>query len=110
VEVLKWARNQWDRVGSVALIAVGLLALMLGWLGLSRSALPAEQVPYAVSGGVLAIVLVIVGSTLWLSADLRDEWRKLDSLESALDGTGTKTEQPTVTSLEDGRRVARGAG
>ena len=26
----------------------------------------------------------IVGATLWLSADLRDEWRKLDSIEEAL--------------------------
>ena len=43
----------------------------------------------------MAIFLAIMASTLWLSADLRDEWRKLDRLEQRLDG-GHVTRQLTV--------------
>jgi hypothetical protein len=41
--------------------------------------------PYIASGGLGGIFLLGLGSTLWLSADLRDEWRKLDELGE--DGT-----------------------
>jgi len=49
----------------------------------SRSAYPAESMPYIVSGGFFGLLLIGIGAVLWLSADLRDEWRKLDSIEQA---------------------------
>jgi hypothetical protein len=86
VDYLKWARAQWDRVGAVLAVLGGLVALLLGWIGVSGSAYPAAQLPYIVSGGLLGIFLLGVGATLWLSADVQDEWRKLDRLEEALRG------------------------
>ncbi|HVW32389.1 MAG TPA: hypothetical protein VHL53_07610, partial [Acidimicrobiia bacterium] len=80
----KFIRTQWDRVGAWVLVAAAAVALLLGWLGVTRTAFPAEQIPYIVSGGLLAVCLVAVGAMLWLSADLRDEWRKLDAIEDAL--------------------------
>lgn len=77
-------RAQWDRVGAWALIGLGALALLLGWIGVSGTALPSEQIPYVVSGGLVGISLIGVGTMLWLSADVRDEWRKLDRLEEAI--------------------------
>jgi hypothetical protein len=47
----------------------------------SSQALTAQQVPYIVSGGIGGLFLLGVGAMLWLSADLRDEWRKLDAIE-----------------------------
>jgi hypothetical protein len=83
VNIIEWARTQWDRVGAAALFLVGALAILLGWLGVSRSAYSAESLPYIVSGGFFGLLAVGAGGVLWLSADLRDEWRKLDSIEQA---------------------------
>ena len=84
MEFLSWVRDQWDRVGAVVLVVVGALALLLGWLGISDAVLPSEQLPYLLSGGLLGVFLLGLGTTLWLSADLRDEWRKLDVIDENL--------------------------
>ena len=78
---MKLLRAQWDRAAALFLASAGLLALLLGWLGVSRAVYPAEQLPYIISGGLTGLVLVGMAATLWLSADLRDEWRHLDRLE-----------------------------
>lgn len=79
-ELVKWARNQWDRVASGVGAVLGLVVLFLGWNGMSNALYPAEQLPYVISGGILGLFLLGAAATLWLSADLRDEWRKLDEL------------------------------
>jgi hypothetical protein len=84
MDLKRYVRAHWDRFLAGACIAVGLLALLLGWLGMSGTALQHEQLPYLLSGGVVGAVLVGIGATILLSADLRDEWRKLDSLETAV--------------------------
>jgi hypothetical protein len=81
VELLKWCRMQWDRVLACVAMAVGLVQLVVGWLGVSGTGYVAKQVPYVVSAGLGAIVSLLIGGTLWLSADLRDEWRALDQLD-----------------------------
>jgi hypothetical protein len=58
--------------------------VVVGGGGVSGSAYPAEQVPYVISGGVGGVFLLGLGAMLWLSADLRDEWRKLDRIEQAV--------------------------
>lgn len=84
MDVGKWLRLQWDRVLAWAFVAVGAAAIIAGWVGVSGSAYAAGQLPYIISGGIGGIFLLGVGATLWLSADLRDEWRKLDCIEDAL--------------------------
>jgi hypothetical protein len=81
---LTWARLQWDRLGAWICIGAGALVLLLGYIGVSGTAYTAEQLPYIVSGGLTGIFLLGVGGMLWLSADLRDEWRKLDDLDRTL--------------------------
>jgi hypothetical protein len=80
----KWLQLQWDRTAAWVLVAAGAIALIVGWVGVSSTAYSAEQLPYIISGGIGGIFLLGVGATLWLSADLRDEWRKLDRIEEAL--------------------------
>jgi hypothetical protein len=84
MDTAKWLRLQWDRGLAWVLVGVGALALIIGWVGVSSTAYAAEQLPYIISGGLGGIFLLGVGATLWLSADLRDEWRKLDRIEEAL--------------------------
>ena len=79
-------RTQWDRAVAIGCTALGALLLVIGWVGVSDTAYVAEQVPYVASGGVGGLFLLAVGATLWVSADLRDEWRKLDRIEEALAG------------------------
>ena len=77
-------RTQWDRAGAVGLVIVGLLALLAGWIGMSGAVLTYEQLPYILSGGLFGLALIMMGTGLWLSADIRDEWRRIDRLEDRL--------------------------
>jgi hypothetical protein len=80
----KWLRVSWDRAAAVTLVAAGAVALLLGWIGMSGEAFPALQLPYLISGGITGVFVLGLGALCWLSADLRDEWTKLDRIEEAL--------------------------
>jgi hypothetical protein len=82
--VTRWLVSQWDRVCAWAAVAAGAIMLIVGWVEVSGSGYPAEQIPYIISAGLGGIFLMGLGATLWLSADLRDEWRKLDRIEAAM--------------------------
>jgi hypothetical protein len=83
--LLTYARRQWDRVGAWVAIAAGSLVLLLGYLGISGTPHVAEQLPYIISGGLFGIFLLGVGGMLWVSADLRDEWREVHAIRDALE-------------------------
>ena len=84
MELGRWLRVAWDRAAAVALIVAGAVALILGWVGVSGEAFPAKQLPYLISGGIAGVFTLGLGALCWLSADLRDEWTKLDRIEDAL--------------------------
>lgn len=73
-------RAHWDRALALGLTVVGLLMLVVGYFRISDTPYPAEQLPLLMSAGVGSLFLLGLGATLWLSADLRDEWHKLDEL------------------------------
>lgn len=83
-DLVQWVRNQSDRMASWVCIGLGVICLIAGWVGVSATAFPGEQMPYVVSGGLVGIFLLGLGGVLWLSADLRDEWRELARLERAV--------------------------
>jgi hypothetical protein len=82
---MKRALVQWDRVGGLALVLVGLGVLIAGCAGVSNATETVDQMSYLISGGILGLFLLGLGATLWLSADLRDEWRKMDHLQASVD-------------------------
>jgi hypothetical protein len=86
-------RANLDRVLAVLLALVGVIALIVGWIGVSGTGLAAKQLPYVISGGLGGVVLVALGCTAWVSADLQDEWRRLDAIEQHLEHLGH--ESPT---------------
>ena len=81
MNLIRFARVHWDRVGGGVLIAVGGVFILVGWNRVGGEALTAQQIPYVISGGIGGLFLLGVGAMLWLSADLRDEWRKLDAID-----------------------------
>ncbi|MFZ3598200.1 hypothetical protein [Streptomyces sp. BH104] len=81
-------RSQWDRLTAALTALAGAVTLVLGWRGVSGTPYPAEQLPYVISAGLGSLFLLGLSSALWLSADLRDEWRKLDRIEQALRAGG----------------------
>lgn len=107
MEFLKTIREQWDRVAAAVLGVAGAVAVIFGWAGASNAVYPAKQIPYVVSGGLGGLFLMAATATLWLSADLRDEWRKLDNVEAQLSRlndqlqAGVAAGQPVLVSLAD---------
>ena len=63
-------------VAAGALVTLGLTAILLAWVGASRSTLIEEQVPYMISGGLLGLALAVVGATTyfahWLTVFVRE--------------------------------------
>jgi hypothetical protein len=90
MNLMNLAKKQWDRSAGIVFTAVGVIALIGGWLGVRGTPILAEQTRYIVSGGLGAIFLLGLGATLWISADLRDEWRKLDRIEQSLGDGGLR--------------------
>lgn len=109
MEMKSFVRANLDRVLAVALALVGVIAITVGWIGVSGTGLAPEQIPYVISGGIGGIVLVALGCTAWISADLQDEWRRLDAIEERLqqiDRVGLATAHEAAPS-ENGPAPAR---
>jgi len=95
----------WDRAAAVGCMVAAIVAVVSGYVGLSDRVNPADQLPYIMSGGIGALLLIGIGATLWLSADLRDEWRKLDVIgetlrELAQSGQDTEADSVVVVAPE----------
>ena len=71
-------------VGAVA-ISLGLLLVVMGYVGASHTIYVFEQVPYLISGGILGGCLVVAGSLAyfghWLARVHADNQRAVGSLE-----------------------------
>ena len=57
--------EQWLFAAGAALVVAGLLCILVGWVGTSRTVLVAGQIPYLVSGGLLGLGLVFIGGFLY---------------------------------------------
>jgi hypothetical protein len=84
VDLMNFLRAEKDRVAGWAVILAGGVALILGYFGVANSPYVADQLSFVISGGLGGLFLLGLGATLLLSADLRDEWGKLDRIERAL--------------------------
>jgi hypothetical protein len=78
-------RAQWDRTAAAAAAGLGLIVLIIGWFGASGTAELGRQIPYFISGGLGGVFLLGLGGMLWLSADLRDQWRELRRIRISLE-------------------------
>ena len=71
-------------IGSVA-TSLGLLLVVLGWLGASHTIYVFEQIPYLISGGIFGGCLVVAGTltyfAYWITKVNEQSKRAADSLE-----------------------------
>lgn len=100
-----WLRANWDRATAWACVAASVVVLFIGWQGVSRAVYPASQLPYVISGGIGGALLLAFGATLLISADLRDEWQKLDEIAARLPEPA-----PEATPVPDTPNAASGNG
>jgi hypothetical protein len=117
MEMKRFVQTNVDRVVAVVLTAAGGVAIVVGWFGVSRTGLAAQQIPYVISGGLGGIALIAIGCTVWLSADLQDEWRRLDALDERLGELSTArahaaaaADNGRTTPARTRRKVATEAG
>ncbi len=87
VEVL---RAQWDEARCSAVVATfaGAVLLIVGWYHVADTGFVAKQMPYLISEGLGGVFLLGLGGMVWLSADLRDQWRELRGMRRWLESTG----------------------
>jgi hypothetical protein len=84
MDLKQWTRLHWDRIGAWTLAVVGVVVLLVGWKRVADTPFPAEQIPYLVSAGIGGGLMIVFGAALLISADLRDEWTKLDEIHATL--------------------------
>lgn len=99
MDLRNWVRAEWDRIAGFSLVGLGGVLLVLGYHGVSTSPFVAQQISYAVSGGMGGLFLLGFGVGMLISADLHDEWRKLDRIEMALRGEAFPDPQRLVELL-----------
>ena len=99
MELFTWARLQWDRALAVLAMIAGVVIIAVGWIGVSGTPFIAKQVPFVVSGGIGGLAMLVIGGTLWLSADMNDEWRVLDQLER--DAAAAEHDNDELAALRD---------
>jgi hypothetical protein len=78
----------WMLVIGGVLMPVGVVLIILGWIGASRTPLPFEQTPYLISGGLLGLGLVMAGGFTyfgyWQTVRIRESREQAKDLADAL--------------------------
>lgn len=105
MELATFLRAHRDRVAAVLFVLLGFLVLLIGWIGVSGAELAVKQIPYVMSGGIAGILFVAVGAVLWVSADLRDEWRELRMLRVHVGGLEQQLAERDVSVAETRSRA-----
>jgi hypothetical protein len=79
-----WLRAEWDRFLAWALLTAGAVLVVIGAVQVADHRYLADQLSFIMSAGIGGLACIGFGAGLILSADLHDEWRKLDRLEELL--------------------------
>ncbi len=80
-EFWRWVHRSVRPHAGWIFIGAAFLFILLGYLGVSREALPAKQLPYLVSGGIGGIVFSVLGAYFLGTEALRRDSGRLDRLE-----------------------------
>jgi hypothetical protein len=84
MKLMSWLRAERERAAGFALILAGAVMVIAGYVGVKGTPYVVVELSYIASGGVIGIFCLGLGASLMLSADIHDEWRKLDQVEAAL--------------------------
>ena len=79
------------------LVPSGLLVILLGWYGASRTSNVFEQIPYLISGGLLGLALVFLGAFLyfahWLTRLVHEQRSRSAAVVAAVDRLAAAVER-----------------
>jgi hypothetical protein len=99
-------------LAGAVLVPLGLLIILLGWYGASHTGYLFEQIPYVISGGLLGVGLVVVGSfayfAYWLTRIFHQQREQADRTVALLERLELRLGE-LPESLGD-RRPTRGNG
>lgn len=104
-EPLRWVPMQLGTKGTiyvaVGLLAVGFLAVFLGWNGAAEKDFVAGQLPYVISGGIAGLGIIATGLALAVvDARRRDTAMLAAKLDRLLEHMGAEVEAPEEEPLE----------
>jgi hypothetical protein len=100
--------DRWLLIIGGTLMPLGVLLILLGWLGASHTPFPFEQTPYLISGGILGLALVVGGGFVYFAywqtirvRESREQTREITSglarLEALLASGASTAGGPAVT-------------
>src|SRR5581483_9784642 len=84
-DVWRWAQRSRRSLVGWGLVALAAVVSLLAWYGVSGQSITAKQIPYAVSGGLAGIVLVVIAAVFLVSDDRRRQFGRLDEIERKVD-------------------------
>lgn len=80
--------ERWMLIVGGLLMPFGMLAILLGWVGASRTPLQFEQTPYLISGGLLGLAFVFTGGFIyfayWQTVRIRESREQQRQLVEAI--------------------------
>src|SRR3954454_4052568 len=80
--------DRWLLLTGGALMPLGFLLIVLGWVGASHTPLLFEQIPYMISGGLLGVALVFAGGFVyfayWMTLLVRESRAAREDLQASL--------------------------
>jgi hypothetical protein len=95
-------------VAAGVLVPVGLVLVLVGWRGASRTPNVYEQIPYLISGAELGQTLAVVGALCWfgylLTTLVREHRDQTASVLDALDRVATAIERLAPAAAAEGRQ------
>jgi hypothetical protein len=80
-----WLSGHRRLIAAVALTIASLVALIVGYVGVSGTTIVADQLSYIASGGLFGLFLLGVGTMLFWSEQRERELKRLDDLEMRME-------------------------
>lgn len=100
----------WRQAVGGGLVFLGIVAILLGWWGMSGTTEVVDQFSFLMSGGIVGAALVAIGATLWISHEHdRDRvalgllYDRLEVLEQRLSSQIEALDPPVITKGTRGR-------
>ncbi len=81
----RWVGRATRPVVGWVLVAIGVVMIVVGYIGVAHQVLVAKQIPYLVSGGILGVAVVGVGVMFIATEQVRHDADRLDHLERMVD-------------------------
>src|SRR3954452_23818119 len=80
--------DRWLLIVGGAMMTLGVLLILLGWMGAAHTPFQFEQTPFLISGGILGLALTIVGGFVyfayWQTLRVRESREQTNEITAAL--------------------------